>query len=93
MNTAIMKIQTEIMLEQSGYDAFAVMERINNLYSKGILTKREAFAMIDVLTPYFQGGVHMKMRYRLYVAKCRLRHEEEMNIIDWICAEMRKENY
>jgi len=53
MNTAIVELEAEMMLEQSGYNAFAVADRIDNLYRKGIITKTEAFAMLDVLTIYF----------------------------------------
>jgi len=33
----------------------------------------------------------MVLKYRLYVVKCRLRHEAEMGLIDFIEGEMRKE--
>lgn len=53
MSRIIAETNVERMLEQSGYDAFAVMERIDNLYGKGIITEHEAYAMIDVLVIYF----------------------------------------
>lgn len=33
----------------------------------------------------------MKFMYRLYQIGCRIKRETEMDIIDWICSEMRKE--
>ena len=53
MSMTIAESNVERMLEQNGYDAFAAMERIDNLYRKGIITKREAYDMIDCLVIYF----------------------------------------
>lgn len=53
MSEIVAQTNVERMLEQSGYNVFAVMDRIDNLYGKGIITEQEAYAMIDVLVIYF----------------------------------------
>ena len=53
MSKIIAEANVKTMLEQSHFDAFAVADRIDNLYRKGIITKTEAYDMLDVLTIYF----------------------------------------
>lgn len=47
------EMNVELMLKENDYDPFKVAEKIDKQYRRGLITKQEAFEMLDVLTKYF----------------------------------------
>lgn len=49
----IAEMNVTTMLNENNDDPFVVAEKIDKQYRRGLITKQEAFDMLDALTKYF----------------------------------------